>query len=90
MASTSESCGGVQYDKDNEGHAGFQAVNIASQNQLVGWLRTTGPVDIILMHLGTNDLFYNRSINDIIRAFGTLVDQMRANNPRIKIIVRPH
>jgi len=39
------------------------------------------------MHLGTNDVNGNRGTNDIIAAFTTLVSQMRAHNPRIKIVV---
>ena len=77
---------GVAHDGNNEGHAGYQAVNIANQNQLPGWLSATNP-DIVMMHLGTNDIWGARSTSAIITAFGKLVDQMRANNPNMKIIV---
>ncbi|KAF2834850.1 carbohydrate esterase family 3 protein [Patellaria atrata CBS 101060] len=75
------------YDKDNEGHSGFLAINIANQNQLVGWLQRN-PADLITMHLGTNDIVQqNKPVNDIITAFTKLVGQMRASNPNMKIIV---
>ncbi|KAF1945297.1 SGNH hydrolase [Clathrospora elynae] len=77
---------GFQYDGENEGHAGFQAINIANQNQLPGWLSSTKP-DIVLMHLGTNDIWSNRATADIVTAFSKLVDQMRASKPTMKIIV---
>ncbi|KAH8732589.1 SGNH hydrolase-type esterase domain-containing protein [Phaeosphaeriaceae sp. PMI808] len=77
---------GFQYDGQNEGHAGFQAVNIANQNQLVGWLASTKP-DIVTMHLGTNDIWANRSTQEILNAFSKLVDQMRASKSTMKIIV---
>src|SRR3954468_8638537 len=43
-------------DGNNEGHGGFLATGIANQDQLPPWLAATSP-DIVLMHLGTNDLF---------------------------------
>jgi lysophospholipase L1-like esterase len=77
---------GVTYDGDNEGHGGILATNIVSQNQLPGWLSATHP-DIVLMHLGTNDVWNNIAPATILAAFGTLVDQMRASNPAMKVLV---
>lgn len=77
---------GVTYDGDNEGHGGALATNIVSQNELPGWLAATNP-DIVLMHLGTNDVWNNLSPTTILAAYSTLVDQMRANNPNMKILV---
>ncbi|GII75877.1 hypothetical protein Sru01_08590 [Sphaerisporangium rufum] len=77
---------GVSHDGDNEGHGGFLATNIANQNQLPGWLSATNP-DIVMMHLGTNDVWSNIAPATILTAFGKLVDQMRANNPNMKILV---
>ncbi|MFD0592894.1 cellulose binding domain-containing protein [Catellatospora coxensis] len=62
------------------------ATNIANQNQLVGWLSATLP-DVVLMHLGTNDVWSNLPSTQILTAFGKLVDQMRASNPAMKILV---
>ncbi|PGH08255.1 hypothetical protein AJ79_06041 [Helicocarpus griseus UAMH5409] len=85
MTSQTE-CQAINYDRGHEGHAGFQAVNIASQNQLVGWL-ASNPADIVTMHLGTNDIVAGRSTDQILDAFTTLVEQMRASNPEVRIIV---
>lgn len=80
-------CRDTKYDRDNEGHSGFLAINIANQRQLVGWLQRN-PADVITMHLGTNDIVQqNKNVPDIIAAFTTLVQQMRDHNPRIKIVV---
>jgi len=76
----------VAHDGDNEGHGGFQAVGIANQNQLPGWLAATRP-DVVLMHLGTNDIWGNTPAATILAAYNTLVDQMRASNPSMRIIV---
>lgn len=79
---------GVSYDGDNEGHGGFLVTNVANQNQLVGWLSATNP-NIVIMHFGTNDVWNNIAAATILTAYSKLVDQMRANNPNMKILVRP-
>lgn len=85
---TENSCKDTKYDRDNEGHSGFLAINIANNKQLVGWLQKN-PADVITMHLGTNDIVQqNKAVDAIIAAFTTLVEVMRTSNPRMKIIVR--
>jgi hypothetical protein len=82
-------CNNLDWDRDHEGHPGYQAINIVSQNQLPGWLKQN-PADVMTMHLGTNDILLgNHKTGDIITAFGKLVDQMRDSNPAMRIIVRP-
>ncbi|MEW9532462.1 cellulose binding domain-containing protein [Microbispora sp. NPDC049125] len=76
----------VPYDGDNEGHGGALVTNVADQNQLPGWLSATRP-DIVLMHFGTNDVWSNRPTATILAAYGKLVDQMRAANPNMKVLV---
>ena len=77
---------GFPYDGENEGHGGYLATNIANQNLLPAWLAATDP-DVVLMHLGTNDVWSNLSPATILAAFTTLVTQMRAANPAMKILV---
>ncbi|KUL41719.1 cellulose binding domain-containing protein [Actinoplanes awajinensis] len=77
---------GFAYDGENEGHGGYLVTNVASQNQLVGWLAATGP-DVVLMHFGTNDVWSNLPTATILSAYTTLVGQMRAANPAMKILV---
>lgn len=77
---------GFPYDGENEGHGGILATNMADQNQLPAWLAATHP-DIVLMHLGTNDVWSNRSTSAILAAYTTLVGQMRADNPQVTVLV---
>ena len=77
---------GVAYDGDGEGHGGALATTTASSGALTGWLSATNP-DIVMMHFGTNDVWSNIAPDTILSAFSTLVDQMRANNPNMKILV---
>lgn len=74
------------YDGDNEGHAGLLVTDVANHNRLPGWLSATRP-DIVLMHFGTNDVHSNVPPAAILGAYGKLVDQMRASNPDVKIII---
>ncbi|MFD9700348.1 cellulase family glycosylhydrolase [Lentzea sp. NPDC059081] len=77
---------GFTYDGDNEGHGGFLATNIVRDNQLPGWLSSARP-DIVLMHLGTNDVWSNIPASTILGAYSTMLGQMRASNPSIKLVV---
>jgi lysophospholipase L1-like esterase len=77
----------LAFDEDCEGHGGFSATGIADNDQLPPWLSAANP-DIVLMHLGTNDMWGGYiPLEDKLAAFTKLVGQMRANNPNMKIIV---
>jgi lysophospholipase L1-like esterase len=78
---------GFSYDFNHEGHGGFSATGIADNNQLPPWLSASSP-DIVLMHLGTNDMWGGFiPLQNKLDAITKLVGQMRANNPNMKIIV---
>ena len=77
---------GVPYDGDNEGHGGALVTQVAAQNQLPGWLSATTP-DVVLMHFGTNDVWSALATDTVLAAYSKLVDQMRAGNPNMKILV---
>ncbi|WP_229399433.1 cellulose binding domain-containing protein [Micromonospora okii] len=77
---------GQPYDGDNEGHGGYLVTNVANQNLLPGWLAATDP-DVVLMHFGTNDVWSNIAPATILAAYSKLVDQMRAGNPAMRVIV---
>lgn len=82
-----KTCNGVSdWDSDHEGHAGYLAIDIANQH-LEGWLGSTAP-DIVLFHLGTNDITGGHSTDEIIASYGQMVDLMRASNPAVSILVR--
>lgn len=78
---------GFAYDFNHEGHGGFSATGIADNNQLPPWLNAASP-DIVLMHLGTNDMWGGFiPLQNKLNAITKLVGQMRASNPNMKIIV---
>lgn len=76
-----------QHDPDHEGHPGFTATGIARREQLVGWA-ATDPPDVVLMHLGTNDVLGRRTATPaLLAAYTRLVTQLRAANPEVRIVV---
>jgi len=83
---TGQTCS-LPFDSDCEGHGGILAIDIADQNQLPSWLNATNP-DILMMHLGTNDILSGtKTVDMILSAYSTMVGQMRVNNPYMKILV---
>jgi lysophospholipase L1-like esterase len=77
---------GFEYDGEHEGHGGIRVTDIADQNQLPPWLESASP-DVVLMHLGTNDVWSSLPTDAILAAYTTLVEQMRASNPQMEILV---
>lgn len=76
------------WDHHHEGHSGYLAIDIANYD-LVGWLISTKP-DIVMFMLGTNDVARGYETSEITAAYTELVQEMRASNPRMKIIVSNH
>ncbi|KAF2739046.1 SGNH hydrolase [Polyplosphaeria fusca] len=77
---------GFSYDGENEGHAGALADEYVKNGNLTTWLKQNPP-DVIIMHLGTNDIVQKRSTASIITAYTALVGQMRTSKSSMKIIV---
>ena len=72
------------YDLDHEGHSGFRADQI--RDGLPGWVADADP-DVVLLHIGTNDLMQGQSVDDAIDEIGDLIDILRANNPNVAIVL---
>ncbi|KAL2192614.1 SGNH hydrolase-type esterase domain-containing protein [Corynascus similis CBS 632.67] len=77
---------GFDYDGANEGHGGILATGIVARRELPGWLASASP-DVVMMHLGTNDVWSNLSPTEILAAYSTMVDWMRESKATIKILV---
>ena len=75
----------VLADPDNEGHPGWRITNIRKAIASEGWLETYQP-DIILLHIGSNDLRYGNGLYapDNLSA---LLDDILARLPNVHVIV---
>jgi len=81
------------FDMDHEGHSGWTAAHVFSppdwdtkRGNITEWLTTYSP-DIVLLELGTNDVFQCRTTEEVEKDFTALVQTFRKKNPKIKIIV---
>ena len=76
---------GVIPDPDNEGHGGWKIMNIKDAIDSEGWLEIYQP-DIILLHIGTNDINrgYAASAPENLSA---LLDDILLRLPEARIIV---
>ncbi len=77
---------GQEHDGDNEGHGGELVTNTADRNLLPARLAATRP-DVVMMHFGTNDVWSNIPPDRILAAYTKLVEQMRASNPDMRVLV---
>jgi lysophospholipase L1-like esterase len=72
-------------DADNEGHPGWRISNLRQAIASEGWLETYQP-DIILLHIGSNDLRYGNSAY-APGNLSALLDDILARLPETHIIV---
>lgn len=82
------------FDTTHEGHSGWTAKEIAEE-YIAKWAKAQKP-DIVNFHLGTNDVKDGGSPEEVIKAYDTILEALRAANPNVKVIVssvlllRPH
>lgn len=81
------------FDTDHEGHSGWNFADIfhppswdSARGNINDWLRSYSP-DIVLLELGTNDVFQCRSIEDMRKNLEDLVKVLRKKNEHVKIFI---
>ncbi len=72
------------FDQDHEGHWGWQVDQVLAR--IDGWTRNAKP-DIVLLHLGTNDLLRGQRDDEIINKLRQLIEALRRQNPRSTILL---
>ena len=76
------------FDKDHEGHGGYRADQI--RDSVYYWLNLNPP-DIILLHVGTNDISQKETAYNVSIEIDQILDQIDLfeldNDYRIKVIV---
>jgi lysophospholipase L1-like esterase len=71
-------------DTDNEGHSGWRIDQIAAN--IDGWLATYQP-DVVLLHIGTNDINQNYQVDTAPQRLAALVDRILADRPQATVVV---
>ena len=72
------------YDIDHEGHSGWEAGDI--NENITAWLTNMSP-DIVLLHIGTNDLNRNQSKESTLNEIDGIIQKLRTNNSSIIILL---
>lgn len=72
------------FDQDHEGHWGYRVDQILTH--LAKWLKKASP-DIVLIHLGSNDVFQKQSIRSTTRELTSVVELIHLHNPRAITII---
>jgi lysophospholipase L1-like esterase len=86
-----EDCGVSGADRDNEGHSGYLATDLVDEGphaaELSQWCQADRG-DVVLMHLGTNDIWHGASAPEpILSAFSKVLAALRAAQPRVIVFV---
>jgi lysophospholipase L1-like esterase len=71
-------------DKDHDGHSGWRIDEI--NGSIGGWLNTYDP-DVILLHIGTNDIFQDASASVMTSRLDTLLNTIFSRKPDVTILV---
>jgi len=82
------------FDMDHEGHSGWTSHDLLfgpdgwDQNRgtLSEWLQQYTP-DIVLMHIGTNDIFGCSSADSVLKNISDIIGELRKDNPRVIILL---
>jgi lysophospholipase L1-like esterase len=85
------------FTNKHEGHWGWNTLELLNgkenptaykrdKGKLSDWLKGYTP-DVVLMHLGTNDLIYNKGISNTLGRIELIVNQLRANNKEVAIML---
>jgi hypothetical protein len=83
-------CPYSDFDPEHEGHFGWCTSDFLDEHSSIGclhdWLNLYTP-DIVLVHLGTNDVGYGKSIDEALDRLGGIIDTLRHHNPSIVIFL---
>jgi lysophospholipase L1-like esterase len=72
------------FDQDHQGEVGFRADLIA--DNVATWANSQRP-DIVLLHIGTNDLLQGQSVSSTIDDIGRIIDSLRGVNPNVTVLL---
>jgi acyl-CoA thioesterase I len=82
--SGANTCAVTGFDLNHEGHWGWRADQVLAQ--ISTWAAAAQP-DIVLLHLGTNDVLQGQSFDSTVQELSQIIDRLRAVNPNIKVFL---
>jgi lysophospholipase L1-like esterase len=73
----------TDFDRDHEGHSGWRADELLNgrygAGNITSWL-TKNPADIILLHIGTNDISQDQSVGSTVSEVNQILDRIDAKS----------
>lgn len=72
------------FDQHHEGHWGWRADQILASVRT--WATAANP-QVLLMHLGTNDIWQGQSIGSTTAELGAIIDEVRAVNASVEVLI---
>jgi lysophospholipase L1-like esterase len=83
----------ADFDQDHDGHGGFRADELVdgrpdrrSEGRLAGWVAAERP-DVILLHIGTNDIRQCQSVDSTIADIDRALDVARTVRPDVTVLL---
>jgi len=75
----------TDFDMDHEGHWGWRADQVLAR--LADGAAATGSPDIVLLHLGHNDLCQGQDVSSTVGDIAAIIDVLRRVNPGVAILL---
>lgn len=72
------------FDQQHEGHTGWRTDQV--RDRVAAWSAAARP-DLVLIHLGTNDLWQGQTVGDTARRIGEVIDELRRVTPGIHVLL---
>ena len=86
---TGPDCGVAGYDKDLQAPMDGIVITNIPASTYAGWFRANTP-QIALMHFGGADILANMPVDGVIKAYSTLLAQLRLVNPNAVMLAAQH
>jgi acyl-CoA thioesterase I len=81
------------FDMDHDGHSGWRFDDVfhppswdSARGNIIEWLKIYKP-DMVLLELGTNDVFQCRTVSDMMKDLDRLIILLRKKNKGVKIFL---
>ncbi|WP_375435492.1 GDSL-type esterase/lipase family protein [uncultured Hymenobacter sp.] len=74
----------TDFDLNHEGHWGWRADELLYS--VTDWASTYHP-DIVLLHVGTNDMLQGQSVSSTVDEISQIIDRLRSVNPNVKLLL---
>ncbi len=72
------------FDQNHAGYSGQRADQILAN--VVGWVQEYDP-QIVLLHIGTNDIWQGQSVAGTVNEVGQIIDAIRSVNSSIRVVL---